>query len=491
MSNAIKNIKASAFQVIGRLLERSLGLVSTLILARVLMPEDFGLVAIVTLVIMFVESIAETGALDYIVQKKEIDDDDVNTAWTLNICLKFVVFFAILMSTPFIASYYDDDRLLLALPVLSLVVLAGALINPYLLVLQRERSYGVIFRIGIIKKFISAGVTIAGAFVFKNYWALIIGHLTSVCISLTLSYAFFSYRPKVTLLRVRKQLSFSQWTLLRSVFGYCRSQLDTILVSDRFGMGALGGYHVSKYISTMPASEVVSPAMSPLLASFSNVQTSQDELKYQVEFSLLILLAFTMPIASFIYINAYEIATILLGEKWLEFVPVFGLLAISVVTIPLINLATAILYTKKAVKKVLVFDVGSFLALACALFFLPLVTVEEFAQAKVALDVLMASGFIVYALMYAKINVSPRVILLLFFTLVFCCFSAYEISSLITKDVNPLVSLLIEGPVYLLALLFFWVLTFAALLKKTKVGIQILGFEQRFLGRIRILRLFS
>ena len=156
------------------MIERSLGLISTLILARVLVPEDFGLIAIANLVIGFVSRSIESGGGQYLIQKDVVGEGDINTSWTIGMILKLVIFILLLISTPFVADYYSDTRLILVIPILASMIIISAFANPYTAILQRNQEYAVIFKINIIKKLFSVVITVTTALIFQSYWALII-----------------------------------------------------------------------------------------------------------------------------------------------------------------------------------------------------------------------------------------------------------------------------------------------------------------------------
>ena len=104
MSTSSRVFKSSTFLLAIQLFQRSLGLISTLILARLLLPEDFGIVAMVAIALQFFETLADAGNKHYIIQKSEITDQDLNTAWTMNLAIKTVMATLIIVVAPLILS---------------------------------------------------------------------------------------------------------------------------------------------------------------------------------------------------------------------------------------------------------------------------------------------------------------------------------------------------------------------------------------------------
>lgn len=488
MSNFTKNIVAAYFSAVTKLLQKVIGLVSTLFLARLLTPEDFGLVSLVWLIIMFTEAFAESGAEDYIIQKETIDNTDLNTAWTLNVMLKSGVMLLVVGASPLIASYYDEPQLVHAIVALSVVVIVSSLRNPHMIVLLRERDYKPSFKIGIISKIFGVFATITSAFLFRNFWALIIGHLTSASVRIVLTYLWFDYRPTFTLNKVKEQFNFSQWLLARNIFGYCRSQFDTFLVSTTYGVATLGGYHVSKYVSRLPASDGIVPLMSPLLASFSNVQADIEKLKYQVVFSLIILFALLIPIGSFMYTNADVLSLILLGEQWVSYADIFAVFSLSVFSMPIYNFAVALLYIDKKPKQVLYYDIASFCVLVVSLLIVSTQTLLVFVSTKIAVDVFLSFCFLVYAVIQVGIKrvVLFAVVAFLIFSTVLCI--AFGAKELLHDQMPIFLYIVTAGILFFFGVATTYGLTYKCFLKNTPIGHHMKYLEWQYVPKIKILR---
>ena len=112
MASLSSQVLSSSFLLlIIRLIQRSIGLISTLILARVLTPNDFGIVAISVLVVHFCDALSATGSQQYIVQKTDVDSDDVNSAWTIDIIMKLALWIILVLAVPLISSFYDRPEI--------------------------------------------------------------------------------------------------------------------------------------------------------------------------------------------------------------------------------------------------------------------------------------------------------------------------------------------------------------------------------------------
>ena len=141
MSLGKKAISGSLLLLFGKVIQKSLGIISMLVLARFLTPEDFGIVAIATIAAFFFDTIGQTGTQQYIIQKETITSQDVNTAWTLNLLFKAGCFLLFIAAIPFITDYSDNTLLKPVLYWISLIIPLGALISPGLIVQSRNLNY--------------------------------------------------------------------------------------------------------------------------------------------------------------------------------------------------------------------------------------------------------------------------------------------------------------------------------------------------------------
>lgn len=469
-SEANKAMIGSVLLVGSQLAGRLMGLVSTLVLARLLVPEDFGIVAIAFIVIHLFELLVLTGTSQYIIQKDTVDDEDLNTAWTLDICLRVGVAILLVLAAPFAADFYGDPRLENVVRVLSLLVIIGPFINPEMQLLQRKQQYKTIFYIDLIRKFISVPITISIAYWFQTYWALIIGHFASTSIQVIGSYVALKYRPKVTLCRVKEQWQFTKWIMFKGIIGYCRGQLDTFLVSKFFGVSQVGAYHVMKYVGTMPASQIITPATQPLLASFSRKKNDHQGLQYQFDLAFIALAIITVPLTVYVYQFSLPLVELLLGEKWIQYHSVFGILTILSGSMALGNLSSHIIVAKGKVKSLFIYDVLTLLIMISVLWYAKNLTIDGFTLSRVGVDLIINFALFTYAsVILLRANIAKSLVVIA--VILPMTILIGEVSQLAVNDISlPLfqvvVSSLSFGILYVLGIVALYLLYW----RKTEEG---------------------
>lgn len=412
-SLARRVLSSSGAMLIIRFTQRGLGLISTLILARLLTPEDFGLVAIVSIVIQLFDVVATTGSAQYIIQKAELDPKDLNTAWTIDILMKGGLQVLLIVSAPFVATYYQEPALREALWLASFSLPITALLNPGLILLKKELNYRLILRLSIVQKFLSfAVVMMIVFFIHPSYWALIIGNLVSALVFTLGSYVIHSYRPALSLARIKTQWSFSQWILLKSLFGYTRSQIDTILVSRLFSVGEVGKFHMIKHLTSIPATDIVSPALEPLLSAFSISKNSDpDMLPQRFRIALLVVFSIILPLCIFMWFYPGPIVDVLLGQQWSDTHNLLSALSLLLFAMALNQFLEFYCISQAMVKQVFAYDVVSTITIVVVLWSFPGNDLDTFAMHRGLLGLGVSLGYLVYVSRTLNVSMSQIVYL--------------------------------------------------------------------------------
>jgi len=315
-----------------RVFQRSIGVVSLLILARLLTPQDFGVVAIATMLVFLFDTLSEGGTQQYIIQKKSLDENDVITAWTISILSKLVLFIALLLVAPALANFINAPEAVQAIRVMALVLPISAFASPRLFLLRRDLEYGLISKVLLIERVVSFVVTLALAFYLQSYWAMIFGVLASYLCKTLLSHYYAPYPIKFSLSKLKDQMSFSLWMLLRSLLGYVRAEFDIIFVSKIYGADLLGGFSLMRNLSYLPSREIIAPVSNVFLAGFSEVKRRGDPIGDHIVVALTIILFIITPVIGYLHVYNQDLVAIFLGEQWLPFAHLLPLLSIFTIT---------------------------------------------------------------------------------------------------------------------------------------------------------------
>ncbi|MBU2869093.1 oligosaccharide flippase family protein [Colwellia sp. E2M01] len=473
MSLAIKTLSSSLISLVIKFFERGLGLISTLVLARILTPSDFGIVAIITIFIYLFETISSAGTEQYIIQKKYVSNDDLNSAWTLDIILRTLLSIIFFCCGPLLANFYELKEITYVCWVISPWLLISALNNPGLFLLKKKQNYIPIMKLAIIQKSISVALVIIMAFIWKNYWAMIVGLLLSAILKCIGSYVINEYRPKVTLVKIKEQWNFSKWILSKGIIGYSRAQADNFIISAFQGVTAIGIYHTFKYVATMPAAQVLGPASEPLLASFAEDSHDRDKLRHKFKLAVLTLALLALPITMFMYSFSAEIVYVLLGEQWMKHESVFKAFSLLFLAFILGGISSQILIVVGQLKPLFLYNVLTLLGTVALLLFYRNESFELMANYRSLFEIIATLTLLLYCCFILRCSIRSFFILILPL-----CISNYAVylavSTLINMMSLPSIFILIFG--FLLYSFFYFCCLFISYqlyYKKTSEGVHL------------------
>ncbi|EMP55568.1 polysaccharide biosynthesis protein [Marinobacter santoriniensis NKSG1] len=482
MSTSLNVVKSASLLLGIQVIQRGLGLISTLILARLLAPADFGVIALITIGLQFSELLVETGNQQYIIQKEAVGPEDLNTAWTLDILSKGFIAVMIIVSAPALSGFFETPELLLALPVAALALPIRALKTPGIMMLARDINYRSVFRLSIVQKCVSFIVVISFAFIRGDYWAIVIGNLAGAIVFAVGSYRIHSFRPNWSLRHLRTQWQFSQWLLLRGIVGFTRSQVDTLMVSKVFGTAQLGGYNLVREVSLLPALSAFIPMCEPLLAAVSQVRSSREVLAYRVRLASALLISLLIPFT--VYIMSYPnlIVEVLLGPQWRDYADLLQPFGLFFFTFTLFALLSDTVIALGRVKALFVFDVVSTIIIAALLYHFGTTGLGSMAWTRGWLAVGTTAALLLLINYWSPLNL-PRLFYLCIPSLLGTAVSLYLIQAVPIDDLPAVARFLLSGSLFVLFAIATSVGLGLILLRNTEEWTQIEGLVRNILSK--------
>lgn len=330
MTAAKPNIIHGAFLAIAmRWTDRLIGLLSTIILARLLVPADFGIIATASIAIALADVLLEMGVWVVLMQTKNPTPAHYNTAWTIRLIQTSIMTGVVLLTAPYASAYFNNPELAPVIRVLAFTFLLEGLENIWIITLQKDQQYTRDFRFMFLKRFTGFVVTIACAVVYESYWALVAGNLSGRLTGVILSYAMHPSRPRLSLEKFREIFMLSQWVWVRSIAQYFQLRLHEIVVASRESSSVMGIYTLAGQIAAMPTSELLAPLNRVLFPAFVKVKNDLDELKRVFLLAQSVQALVAIPAGVGMALVAHEIVTLMLGEKWQPAVPLVETLALT------------------------------------------------------------------------------------------------------------------------------------------------------------------
>jgi lipopolysaccharide exporter len=264
---------------------KAISLMSSIILIRLLAPEDFGLMTKAIISVGLLEVLLDSGFKQALIQKKTTDQSDYDTVFTLNMIFGSAIFIALIGLSPLLSHFMEEPRLTMIIPLLGIRVLVWGMSSPKTADFLRNLEYSKDFWFNVSVKLVSVPSTIIFAFIFKDYRALVGGQIVSQLAELSLSYIMAPYRPRFGLSRVREIWKFSLSFISLNYAIYATQRMDEMFLMHRGGENSnrwLGYYNVANILGCLLTYEVLYPLTRSLFPVFSKLREDKAALSKAV-----------------------------------------------------------------------------------------------------------------------------------------------------------------------------------------------------------------
>lgn len=318
----------AAFMVAGRLAIRLISIVSTLILARLLMPEDFGIIALAAAVFAIADTLTATGYWALLVRRAEVDRDAYDTAWTMNIVRCAALALLVVATAPLQARLFDEPRVEAVLVVVAVTMVLDGFSSIGTVRLQRELRFAPLFRLQVAQRLLAFAFTVAIAWIWASYWALVLGNLFAKLLTMPYSYWLAPHRPRLCLRYWREFLGFSGWMFGVNLCNALEGQAANLSLGATAGAVSVGRYNVSYQIGAAPVTEIAVPLRQPLYSGFAQALEEESRLRRLFMEAYALLVAVLLPLSLGIALVADEVAAIALGPRWTAMGPLIALCAL-------------------------------------------------------------------------------------------------------------------------------------------------------------------
>jgi lipopolysaccharide exporter len=321
--------KGAAWMIAVRMFNRGVGAVSTLILARLLVPADFGLVAMATVLLQLLMAVSDFSVHVPLVQKESIDDEDMNSAWSLQFAVGAAQAACLALLAYPVAGFYDEPRLVEVVLVLAVIALLKGYRNIGIVMFVRNMTFDRDFVMMATKRIITFVVTVAAAWHWRSYWALIAGMLSGAVAELYLSYHMHPYRPSLSVARWGALFRFSRWLLLNNLLAFIGQRGPDLVLGRLLGPRAVGLFSVANEIAMLPTTELVTPINRAALPAYSRLRQEDGGLRRGYLDVIGVVALVALPAGVGIAATAEVLVPLLLGAKWLDVVPLMKYLAVT------------------------------------------------------------------------------------------------------------------------------------------------------------------
>ena len=304
---------------------------SNLVLARLLMPSDFGTVAMLMVFISISETIVEAGFSSALIQKKNVDDLDYSTAFLWTIFLSLLLYLLLYFTSPQISNFYRNEELCFILRIQGLVLPLNSLVIIHIAKLKRELKFKLTAKINLLSVVVGTIAGVIAAFIGWGVWSLVLKMLVSSCIMVLLYYSIVKWVPNIRFdfERFSVMFRFGIWILLSRLVNTLFHNMMALLIGKFMSASTLGYYNQAKKLEDIPRSTLSSIVNNVAFPVFSKIQGDLNKFKINAKKCVRSLSFISTPLMICAIAIARPLILLLFTEKWLPVVEYFQLLCLG------------------------------------------------------------------------------------------------------------------------------------------------------------------
>lgn len=323
-------VSGISWSAAGRWFIRGLTLIRVIILARILLPSQFGTFGIATLVLGLTEVFTETAINYFLVQEKTEVDKYIDTAWVISVIRGIVIGLFLFLLSPLISSFFNSPDALPVLQLMSIVPLIRGFINPSIVKFQKDFQFKKEFWVKSLLFLSDAGTAVLLALIFKNSLSLVAGMLVSAIFEVAVSFYLFTPRPKFKFdSRIAGNiLHRGKWITFAGIFNYLYQNGDNLVVGKLLGETSLGFYDYAYKLSSLPISEVSDVVARVSFPVYVKIGHDISRLRRAFLKTSLAVSGISVLMGLFLFIFSREIIVFILGPKWQPAIPALRVLSL-------------------------------------------------------------------------------------------------------------------------------------------------------------------
>lgn len=316
-------LNSLGWKILERFCSQGVNLIIQIVLARLLLPSDFGSLAIMAAIINYAALFVQSGLATAIVQKKNLDEKDVNTLFTASLGIAAIMYAGLFVVSGYIAGIYNAPEIIWPLRVLSLVLFLNAINSVQAALFSRNMQFRQIFLRSVIAVPLSGVIGIVMAYMGFGLWSLVAYTLSSVGLTVLVMSLASDYRLRFEFYwdRAKVLYSFSIKILLSSLVSGFGDTLRTLIIGKKYNSTDLA-YYDKAYTYSAYFTQIINASItSVLLPTFSRSQDNISELRQMARRSVQLTAFAVIPMLTLVMCIADPFVNLLLTEKWAPCIP--------------------------------------------------------------------------------------------------------------------------------------------------------------------------
>lgn len=340
-----KSMRSGMINMGAQVISVLLQLASTVVLARMLTPDAYGLLGMVMAVIAFAGLFRDLGLSTATIQRKDLNAPQVSVLFWVNVAIGLGLTITLALSSPLVVWFYDRPELKWMTVVLGVNILISSLGAQHSALLTRNMQFKKLSIARITSSLASFIVALIGAMNGLEHWALVLGAVTSSFTYSIMVWSFSGWMPGLPTRNTgsREMIKYGLNLTGFEFVNYFSRNLDNILIGKVLGSEILGYYSRAYQLIMFPIANIRTPLASVALPGLSSIQTDKERFRSYYTQLLGVLSLATMPVAAFTFSAADPIVRVVLGDNWLPVVPIMKWLAVAAFLQPVSGLFGVVL----------------------------------------------------------------------------------------------------------------------------------------------------
>ena len=332
-----KIISSLTYKFIERISVKALGLIISIVLARLLAPNDFGQLAIITVFINLSQTIIQGGFNTALVQSKSIEENDYSTVFYISAFASVLFIIALYFGAPFIADYYESNELVWPLRVYSFTLIFAAFNSIQVAKLQREMKFKSMMFSSLMATVISGMIGILLSYMGFGIWALVMYNFSYIVFSCVTMLFSTKWLPKLifSIERAKKLFSYGWKMLVSAILCSVYTDIRTLIVGKKFSTEDLAYYNRGQQFPGTVSNTLDSSIQSVMFPAMSSFQDNIEHVKSILRRSMTLGTLVIVPIMMGLAVTSETVIYILLGEKWLPCVFYMQIICLAEASMPL------------------------------------------------------------------------------------------------------------------------------------------------------------
>jgi O-antigen/teichoic acid export membrane protein len=309
---------------------RALTLITTAILARVLTPEEFGIVGFATVGITYLSVAQDLGLGGALIYERERPDAASHVVFSWNLVLGILLFALGYLTAPLAAQFFDSPEVTSLMRVLSVTFLVAPLGSVHLILLQRDLDFRRKLVPDVGNSLVKGIVSITLALTGFGVWSLVLGHLAGTIVGVGLVWLVVNWRPRLDFNRslTRSLMAYGLPLFVVDLIYVVTANVDYLVVGRVLGAAALGIYTLAYRLPELLVLGIVAVLSRALFPAFTKARDSPGSLQRGFLDSVRYVVIFTTPLCVGLFIAARPLVLVTLGDNWLDVIPVLRVLAV-------------------------------------------------------------------------------------------------------------------------------------------------------------------